>query len=252
MNYATDISIYGMLPANAEFVPGTNRAVYKNKQHKQILSWDKNFTDKKVPVSYFYIDSKPSDCRCSKMTQLIVGKFDEAYFKMSGNKNKRFRRIIHKYDKHGLKISKSCPREAVLNLIARWEEEHGKKTYRMQMHSSYDKRFFKKSLDTLQDKVTVYYCMDGERCVGYKVIETSPYIRDHGLLEYIAMLKKYDTSYSRICEYLDYAVYREMFNDNGRQPFVINSGCSSGKVAQYKREKFPVYETKDLYFYKRG
>jgi len=35
-----------------------------------------------------------------------------------------------------------------------------------------------------------------------------------------------------------------------KKSFVVNVGCSSGGVAAYKKEKFPVYALEDVYFYK--
>lgn len=40
-----------------------------------------------------------------------------------------------------------------------------------------------------------------------------------------------------------------LFNEH-KKPFVVNVGCSSGGVAAYKKEKFPVYALEDVYFYK--
>lgn len=33
MNYATPVSVYGMLPAHADFVPGCDKVIFKNKKH---------------------------------------------------------------------------------------------------------------------------------------------------------------------------------------------------------------------------
>lgn len=61
MNYVTPVSVYGMLPANAEFAEGYNDVVYKNKQHKQAVSWNASYVNDSIPVSYFYIDKLPDD-----------------------------------------------------------------------------------------------------------------------------------------------------------------------------------------------
>jgi len=76
---------------------------------------------------------------------------------------------------------------------------HGHSKYRMIMHSSYDKRFFKKSLECISNDVKVIYFMDNEKCVGYKVLEKTPSIREDGLLEFRSLLRKYDPAYSHVC-----------------------------------------------------
>lgn len=42
-----------------------------------------------------------------------------------------------------------------------------------------------------------------------------------------------------------------LFNEY-KKPFVVNVGCSSGGVAAYKKEKFPIYALEDVYFYKNN
>lgn len=152
MNYVTPVSIYGMLPANAEFVDGHDDVIYKNKRHKQILSWNASYMNDDVPVSYFYINELPDDtsriCSISKKQQLINGIFNEDFFKLSGKQCRHLREYKNFYDKR-LKTVSLCNLDAVLDLIRRWEALHGHSRYRMIMHSSYDKRFFKRSLECI-------------------------------------------------------------------------------------------------------
>lgn len=152
MNYVTTVSVYGMLPANSEFVEGYKDVIYKNKKHKQVISWNMSYQNESIPVSYFYIDKLPEDtskiCSISKKQQLVNGIFNEDFFRLSGKCNRHLREYRNFYSKR-LTITTSCDVESVLDIIRRWEMTHGHSKYRMIMHSSYDKRFFKKSLECI-------------------------------------------------------------------------------------------------------
>lgn len=136
-----------------------------------------------------------------------------------------------------------------MELVKKWEQLHGSKKYRMLMHSSYDKRFFKESYDKVKDNVRVFMFKHGSKLVGYKVMERTPSTNEDGIFEFRSMLRKYDPSYSHLCLYIDLKAYISLFEEL-RAPFVVNVGASTGGVAKYKTEKFPVYKDEVVWSYK--
>jgi len=117
------------------------------------------------------------------------------------------------------------------------------------MHSSYDKRFFKTSYDQIKDDVYVFMFKHNDKVVGYKIMERKPSINEDGVFEFRSLLRKYDPSYSHLCLYIDLKAYIYL-HEELKAPFVVNVGASTGGVAKYKAEKFPVYKIEDVWSYK--
>ena len=254
MNYADEVTVYGMLPAYASLVEGEKLVAWKNKKQDAIISFDPSFQSNCAQVSYMYIDEAPDKSKFEgvyKCKQLVNGVFDEQFFKFTGEKGRHFRESRNKYDKKmEMKVGFIPKLEDVLDLVLKWEQLHGKKKYRMQMHSSYDKKFFRENVQKLKDKVDIFTFWDSNELIGYKVVEKQPIVHEGGLLEFKSLLRKYDPSYSHVCLYVDLKAYMWLWEQHQHKPFVVNVGCSSGGVASYKKEKFPIYSEEVKWFYK--
>jgi hypothetical protein len=118
------------------------------------------------------------------------------------------------------------------------------------MHSSYDKRFFEKTMrDSANNYLVMYFFLEN-KLIGYSVFDKGN-INENGILEFKCLLRKYIPSVGNdICYYIDFSAYRKIWNLYN-QDFVVNMGCSSSGAYKYKTTKFPVYELKDLWFYNK-
>jgi len=66
------------------------------------VSWDENYVNDDIPVSYMYIGSRPETdkfTKPSKQHQLISGLFDDEFFKFRGEPGRHFREYRNKFDK---------------------------------------------------------------------------------------------------------------------------------------------------------
>lgn len=253
MNYADPITVYGMLPAYASLVEGQELVAWKNKKHDRLISFDPKFTSSDTQVLYMYIDEEPTRDQFAsiyKCKQLVNGPFDAEFFKFKGEKGRHFREYRNKFGKKlQMRVNFIPALEDAISLISRWEDLQGKRKYRMLMHSSYDKKFFRESLAKIADKVTIFTFWGKEKLVGYKIMTKDPVIHEDGLLEFKSLLRKYDPSYSHLCLYIDLKAYMWIWEQH-KKAFVVNVGCSSGGVAAYKHEKFPICSEEIKWFYK--
>lgn len=257
--YPDEVTVYGMLGANASFIPGSgNLAVYKSSKKTQAISWISDFDVACNDILYSYMASPPqpkTGCQGAfRETQIVAGVFDQCYFDNPVKKMRKCMRSISKI----ASIADECPLDEILDSIKRWERGHGASRYRMQMHSSYDKRFFKRSLSEsawLRERTKIWYFVDKRsRCIGYRVFTKEPTVHTlssgQEVLEFKSLLRKYDPAISHLCQFIDFMTYKSLWNE-WRKPFIVNLGCSSGGVKRYKLENFPVASASPRWFYRK-
>jgi hypothetical protein len=252
MNYINKYSVFGMLGKYSTLI--SDLVWYKDSKKTKIVSCDPKYRNNSCNnISYFYIDNKPDNkefCNIKSSKQIIQGIFNQNYFELKGGKFEHLRQYCRKWDdKVEIKLEYS-ETDKIIDMIKTWESEHGSRRYRMLMHSSYDKRFFEKTMrDSANNYLVMYFFLEN-KLIGYSVFDKGN-INENGILEFKCLLRKYIPSVGNdICYYIDFSAYRKIWNLYN-QDFVVNMGCSSSGAYKYKTTKFPVYELKDLWFYNK-
>lgn len=254
MNYINRYSVYGMLGKYATLI--SDKVWYKDSKKTKIISCDPLYrNDDCENISYFYIDEKPLDktlfSNISSNKQIIQGIFNQEYFSLKGGKFEHLRQYCRKWDNEISIKTNFENTSAIIEMIKKWEDQHGHSRYRMLMHSSYDKRFFEKTIKEFPENYLVMYFFLKNELIGYSVFDKGN-INENGILEFKCLLRKYVPNIGNdICYYIDFSSYRNLWNLIDKKDFVVNMGCSSSGAYKYKTTKFPVYELKDLWFYNK-
>ena len=265
MNYANEISLYGMLPKSA--IVNTPLTFYKNKSKKEIVSFDPNFKSNEYIVNYMYMNEKPEGIKSTWEWEITQGPFDEEFFELKGKKYKHLRNILHRNqieEYHSLICKKpwiygenywsnfaDC--ESLLN---KWWDEVGDKNYGWNVHLGYDKRYLKESIDILKDRTFNLFftgCDPSSRNYvlrGYAIF-SKPVKDDDGLWNLTYMLGKYDPAILNASRMIDFFSYKYIFeNVTNHEPFKVNLGTAKGGLLKYKEMVFPTYSKEKRYFYK--
>lgn len=248
MNYANEISLYGMLPSYA--VVRDSSSFYKNKKKTEIISFNEAFKDPKIDVSYRYV-GKPlktpeiKNLMCE--TEVTQGIFDEKFFELKGSKYRHLRNLKNKYDPF-LEIKGDYNFEEINSLLEKWVNKIGDIRYNWNVHIGYDKRFLKESIYDLQDKVIPLFFYIKNQLVGYAIFDKGKEDADK-ILNYTYILGKYDPDYPNISRYLDFKAYEYLYDIN-HIDFKVNLGTASKGLLKYKKQTFPTYALEKRYFYK--
>lgn len=246
MNYVNENSIYGLMNKNCN-PDWDNKVIYKNKAKTKIVSFDPNYKNENAKqINYMYLDTPVADIKCSKEKQIIQGIYNQDYFELKSKKNRDMRNTRNKFNKI-VKIYTDYDLQKVDSFIYdTWFLKRGDQLYGFQCHYGYDRAYFSKWYNN-EKFINLFFEIDN-RLVGYSVIERYPKKNEKGVDEFVFLLRKVDVEAGRnICEYVDFKTYEYIFKNISKE-FVVNLGCSSGKLFWYKTTKFPVYELSDKYF----
>lgn len=249
MNYANEISIYGMLPTYA--VMKGSLSFYKNKRKQEIISFDESFRDDSVNISYRYVNKPiktPNIKNIFYEYEVTQGLFNKAFFTLEGKKFKHLRNLCNKYDPI-IEIKKDYNFEEVNNLLEKWKDKIGDSHYNWNVHIGYDKRFLKESIHFLKEKVIPLFFYIDTKLVGYAIFDKGKKDSD-GIYNYTYLLGKYDPDYPNLSRYLDYKSYEFLFYNKNIE-FKVNLGTASKGLLKYKTQTFPTYALEKRYFYKR-
>lgn len=267
MNYANEISLYGMLPKTA--IINTPLTFYKNKSKKDMVSFDPDFKSDTCNVNYMYMEKKPVGVKSFWEWEITQGPFDEEFFKLKGKKYKHLRNLLSRNkieENHSLIVEKpwiygknyehsfvEC--EQMMN---KWWNEVGDKNYGWNVHLGYDKRYLSESIYSLKDQtINLFfegcnpnYLQSGYDLKGYAIF-SNPVKDIDGLWNVTYMLGKYDPSIKNASRMIDFFSYKYIFNSvTNREPFKVNLGTAKGGLLQYKEMVFPTYSKEKRYFYK--
>lgn len=247
MNYVNENSIYGLMNKNC--IPDwSQKIIYKNKAKDKIISFDPNYKNENASqINYMYLDIPlDNNIKCFKEKQIIQGVYKKDYFELKNKENRDMRNTRNKFNKI-VKIYTDYDLTKVDDFIYNnWFLKRGDQLYGFRCHYGYDRAYFAKWYNT-EKFINLFFEIENN-LIGYSVIEKQPRKNENNLDEFVYLLRKVDVSVGRnICEYIDFKTYEYIYNNISKE-FVVNLGCSSGKLFWYKTKKFPVYELKDKYF----
>lgn len=231
--YTSKYCIIGMMSKNSK--PFDNwKGFIKNKNNA--VSFDKNFIPEFKKVSFSYIYEKPSVRKSYKNTQ-IVSKLDDHFFRLNGKEFKEIRETRNKFNK--IVYIKDYKKDDVMGLINFWDQQSGQK-YGWNRHSGYDRNFFTKWYEQEKGNLESFFFYINDKIVGYSILHNNGKNFDY-------IIRKTDSSIRNTCLYVDYKTFEMLYEKNG--DLLVNWGASKGNLLKYKK-KFPIFDTKDVYFYK--
>lgn len=251
MNYVDEISIYGLMNKNASFKD--EYSFYKTKDKKKLTQCRhellKEEESQYKQVNYMYLDEAPHKDRIYNKIYQISSIIDSTkmFGDMPGKEYRELRQTRNKYDGNVVikKLSEETKND-VLSVIDIWKVNQGTK-YGWQQHIGIDKAIINRYCDGILANVIAFvFYLDGQ-CIGYSTIATKGHICD-GKKTYNYLTRKVLFVGRNITEYIDFATFRELYKITHDSEFIINWGCSSGGVAWYKENKWPLYKKEPKYF----
>lgn len=285
-NYVNKYSVYGLMNNTCSFPDENNIfGFWKTKNHKKYVSFDKKIpNDKSIEkVSMMYLDEL-NDTEDTKEYWDNKGyvmskpfKEEEIYSCIEKNDiidiarsdNRELYETCKKYNKlldvikitdTSLLVSNgkvytdfSTIYDDIINMIKKWALTSGKK-YGFRRHDGIDKSFFTRVKNKTIDinDYNIYVFKYGDEIVGYSVIEKNSISSDNNFVYLIRKCLRYtedERSLRNLCMYIDWYTFAEQLRYNNMNNIIINWGCSSGGVAEYKKTKWKLDHVKNLYFY---
>ncbi len=273
MNYINKISIYGLMNKNCLIDDSSyENSFWKNKSKTKLVKLVdyKDYEDilKDNPnikqISYMYLDKSPDTNKkffssCEQIESIIDKSFLRKNLTRKNHREvfetvRKFDKVIY-VEKNNIDFIKNNYND-ILKMIEEWRfSEKGGMKYGFIEHAGIDKACFKKLIEdeTFRNKVDVYIFLDlSKKIVGYSMIEKSIYKNEENLFETSYLIRKCLVENRRnLTEYIDWYTFNETMEKNSlekEEGIVINWGCSSGGVAWYKKNKWPIYKLEKKWF----
>jgi len=164
----------------------------------------------------------------------VVSIFDGDFFELDG---KKYRHLRYRRN-HYTKLFNFEVRDSVKSMhdfdvfIKKWNNM--RKDAHFQLHTGYDVRFIKENLNTYKDKLVQKWFYDNNELVGYSIVNR---VSD-GKYNLLCRKTFTDGRYTDLCMYVDYYVFKSIYDDK-KKLYLVNMGAGQSGVKQYKETKFP-------------
>jgi hypothetical protein len=256
-NYINEISILGLMNKNCELI--NDHCFYKTKNHSKVVVTKKYIPESNFEssiVNYMYIEDKP-DFPCETMMEISSLINKTQLIDLKGKKWREIRETFNKIIKRDLKIlnynviSDHIDINEPLEMIEKWRySEKGGLKYGWQEHAGIDKFIISKQINN-PDIEFLFFYIDNQ-CVGYscfsKKIEYDSET-NYPIMSYLT--RKCLNDYTRnLTLFIDYITFVKFSQRISGDNFIINWGCSSGGVFNYKTKKWPLYKLTPRYFWR--
>jgi len=171
----------------------------------------------------------------------IISIFDGDFFKLEGKKHRHLRYRRNHYTKRfNFEVRDSVRSMYDFDIfIKKWNNM--RKDAHFQLHTGYDVRFIKENLNNYKDKLVQKWFYDDNELVGYSVVDRA----SNGKYNLLCRKAFTDEKYTDLCMYMDYCVFKLIYDDI-KKPYLVNMGAGQSGVKQYKETKFPYFASYKL------
>lgn len=108
------------------------------------------------------------------------------------------------------------------------------------LHIGYDKNFFANYYKDLKNSLISRFFYYLDELVGFSIVEPV----NENL--YNVLFRKANTNFSQLTQFIDYSVFREIYEDVEHEFLVNWSGFSGKGQRNYKEKTFPLFKTFDV------
>lgn len=253
--YVDRTTVHGLMGKCGSLCEGVSYlGFYKTKDCSKVVVFDPVPAGELMSfkqVSYMYLDAPMSGVKCRPLTQVVsVIDSKEMFETMPGSEYRNHRELRNKYcGKVSAVVLDSNNVNDVTRMVEEWRHlDKGGAKYGYNEHAGIDKTVAAKVASGVVDELALAFYMSG-RCVGYAVMSMKPdWNTDAGVNEYKYMTRKVLPGWRGLTDYIDWCVFKRVYEITGESRFLVNWGCSSGGVLNYKLTKWPLYKKEKKWF----